>query len=178
MVYLILRLMDRKLFDRYYKLLPKQSWLVKKEFELMKMISSCKTSQQKDLLFNLLEDFQYLNNDILNRYIESIADYIIDESEFDINKIQIVGMEMDDNPDSSQWILQLLKPVLTKKGWNNVKMTTRFDKSIKILNKGTLTQLVLVDEFIGSGQSVSGRIKLLKERASVGFNIKACINLI
>ena len=65
--------MDRKLFDRYYKLLPKQSWLVKKEFELMKMISSCKTSQQKDLLFNLLEDFQYLNNDILNRYIESIA---------------------------------------------------------------------------------------------------------
>ncbi len=174
MVYLILRLMDRKLFDRYYKLLPKQSWLVKKEFELMKMISSCKTSQQKDLLFNLLEDFQYLNNDILNRYIESIADYIIDESEFDINKIQIVGMAMDDNPDSSQWILQLLKPVLTKKGWNNVKMTTRFDKSIKILNKGTLTQLVLVDEFIGSGQSVSGRIKLLKERASVGFNIKAC----
>jgi hypothetical protein len=167
--------MNRKLFDKYFfKILPKQNWLIDKEPELINMISLCKTDQQKDLIFELLEDFQFINSDILKRYIESIADYIINESGFDINKTLIVGMAMDDEPDSSQWILQQLRPVLTKKGWNNVKIMTRFDKGVKLLNMGYLTQLILVDEFIGSGQSVVGRINLLKERAKKDYEIKAC----
>lgn len=166
--------MNRKLFDKYFKILPKQNWLAEKESELMNMVSSCKTMQQEDLVFNLLEDFQYVGSEILNRYIESIADYIINESGFDIKRTQIVGMAMDDNPDSSQWILHQLKSVMTKKGWNNVKITTRFDKGVKIMNSNMLTQLILVDEFIGSGQSVEGRINLLKARAKHEYEIKAC----
>lgn len=166
--------MNRKFFDKFIKILPNQKWLKNKESELMSMISSCKTAQQEDLIFNLLENFKYVCSDILDKYIESIADYIIDETGFKLEKVQIVGMAMDDNPDSSQWILQQLKPILTKKGWNNVKITTRFDKGVKLMNKENLTQLILVDEFIGSGQSVEGRINLLKERATVNFEIKAC----
>ena len=166
--------MNRRLFDKYYKILPKQSWLAEKESELMSVIESCKTNHQQDLLFRLLENFHFVGSDILNKYIESIADYIINATGFDIEKTQVVGMAMDDNPDSSHWILHQLKKYLTKKGWNNVKITTRFDKAIKIMNKENLTQLVLVDEFIGSGKSVSGRINLIKERAKVEFEIKAC----
>ncbi len=166
--------MNRNLFDKYFKILPKQNWLASRETEFMNMISSCKTAQQEDLIFSLLEEFQYIGNDILNRYIESIADYIINETGFDINKTQIVGMAMDDKPDSSQWILHQLKPILTKKGWNNVLITTRFDKGVKIMNKDNLIQLILIDEFIGSGQSVEGRMKLLKERATRDYEIKAC----
>lgn len=166
--------MNRKLFDKYFKILPKQNWLAEKESELMNMVSSCKSSQQQDLVFSLLEDFQYVGSEILNRYIESIADYVINDSGFDIKRTQIVGMAMDDNPDSSQWILQQLKSIMTKKGWNNVKITTRFDKAVKIMNSETLNQLVLVDEFIGSGQSVEGRINLLKARAKTDYEIKAC----
>jgi hypothetical protein len=166
--------MNRKLFDKYFKILPKQNWLAEKESELMEMVSSCKTVEQEDLIFSLLEDFQYVGDDILKRYIESIADYIINESGYDIEKTQIIGMSMDDNPDSSQWILHQLKPIMTKKGWNNVKITTRFDKGIKLMNSEMLTQLILVDEFIGSGQSVEGRVNLLNERAKHPYEIKAC----
>ena len=166
--------MNRKLFDKYFRILPKQNWLAEKESELMNMVSSCKTNQQQDLVFSLLEDFQYVGSEILNRYIESIADYIINDSGFDIKRTQIVGMAMDDNPDSSQWVLHQLKSIMTKKGWNNVKITTRFDKAVKIMNSEMLNQLVLVDEFIGSGQSVEGRINLLKARAKTDYEIKAC----
>lgn len=166
--------MTKDFFTRLYKILPRQSWLTSKENEFWSLIDNCKDSEHQDLIFDLIERFNYVSQDLFIKYLESMADYIINETGFEINKTQIVGMTMDDNPDSSQWILHQLKSILTQKGWNNVKITNRFDKGIKIMNKENLTQLVLVDEFIGSGQSVEGRIKILKERANTEFEIKAC----
>ena len=127
--------MKKEDFNKYYRLLPRQNWLAQKERELICLFESCASSEQKDLIFNLLEDFRYINNDLLTRYLELMADYIIDETGFNIGETQVVGMTMDSNPDSSQWILQLLKPILSRKGWNNVKLTTSFHRGVKKLNR-------------------------------------------
>lgn len=166
--------MKKEDFNRYYKLLPKQGWLSQKESELIGLLSTCKDEEQKRLVFSLLEEFQYVNRELLPVYLNLIAEYIINESEFDINTCQVVGMTMDSNPDSSQWILQELKPILSRKGWNNVKITTNFNRAVSKVNKEGLNQLILVDEFIGSGQSIEGRIKYLKEHAKIEYQIKAC----
>ena len=166
--------MKREDFNKYYKLLPRQNWLSEKENELINLLTSCKNEAQKDLIFDLLEDFHYLNSDIFTKYLELIAGYIINDTGFEIEKTQIVGMTMDSNPDSSQWLLHQLKPILTKKGWNNVKITTSFHRGVRKLNKDGLTQLVLVDEFIGSGQSIEGRIRYLRDKAKKEYEIKAC----
>lgn len=165
--------MTKEDFTNYYRILPRQSWLVKKEDEVKGLISVCKNKNQKKLLFDLLEDFRYIDHNVLNIYLEHIADYIINESGFDIKNTQIVGMVMDSNPDSSQWILQLLKPILTKKGWNNVKITPEFHRAVRKLNRDGLTNLILIDEFIGTGQSVKGRLNYLKDQAKSEYVIKA-----
>lgn len=166
--------MKKEDFNSYYRLLPQQGWLSEKESELTGLIKGCKTKEQKKLLFSLLEKFQYVDYRTLAKYLDSVADYIINDTGFDISKTQIVGMTIGSEPDSSQWLLQLLKPVLTRKGWNNVKIITNFTRGVRTLNKDNLNQIVLVDEFIGSGQSVEGRMKYLKENAKRDYEIKAC----
>jgi hypothetical protein len=166
--------MNKEDFNNYFELLPRQNWLTEKEEQMINLISSCKNKEQKKLIFELLEDFRYVDYKLFNRYLENIADYIINDSGFEIENTQIVGMVMDSNPDSSQWILQLLKPILTKKGWNNVKITPEFHRAVRKMNREGLTNLILIDEFIGSGQSVDGRLNYLEEKAKTEYKINAC----
>ncbi len=158
----------------FLNLLPKQSWLVKIESELIGLLQSCDSESHKELIIDLLEDFCYINENILNTYVENIADYIITDTGFNINTTQIVGMAINSDPCSSQWILQLLKPILTKKGWNRVKITPNFQSGINKMNKIGYSQIILIDEFIGSGQTVEGHMNLLNSQAKQDFEIKAC----
>ncbi|MFC1510219.1 hypothetical protein ACFL49_00980 [Candidatus Omnitrophota bacterium] len=161
-------------YSKYYKLLAKQNWLSEKDTEFFSLIKSCKNEDQKKLVFDLLSDFNYLNSNMRQKYLGFLASYIINETGFAIEKTQIVGMSMDSNPDSGDWLLHQLRPFLTRMGWNDVKVTPKFYSGVKQLNKKGLTQLVLVDEFIGSGQSVEGRINFLKKNAKIEYEIKAC----
>ncbi len=161
-------------YNRLYKILPKQNWLAEKEQELKELLFCCKKPEHKNLLFELLEEFSFINDALFKTYLNLIADYIINDSGFEIERTQIVGMAMDSTPDSSQWILQQLKPILTKRGWNNVKLITNFSKGVRYLNKEGKNQIILVDEFIGSGQSVKGRIDYLKKEAKGAYEIQAC----
>ncbi len=161
-------------YNRFYKILPKQNWLAEKEEELKELLTSCKKQTHKNLLFELLEEFSFINDALFKIYLNLIADYIINDSGFEIDRTQIVGMTMDSTPDSSQWILQQLKPILTRRGWNNVKITTNFTRGVRSLNKEGKNQLILIDEFIGSGQSVQGRVDYLVREARIDYEIKAC----
>ncbi len=161
-------------YNRYYKILPKQNWLAEKEEELKELLLSCKKQEHKNLLFELLEEFSFINDALFKTYLNLIADYIINDSGFEIDRTQIVGMAMDSTPDSSQWILQQLKPILTRRGWNNVKIVANFTRGVRSLNKEGKNQIILIDEFVGSGQSVQGRIDYIKRESKVEFEIKAC----
>lgn len=166
--------MKKEDFNKYYKLLPKQSWLAEKEEEIICLINTCTDYSHTRLIFDLLERFHYVNREIFRTYLELIANYIVYETKFDKERTQIVATTMDSDPDSSQWILHELKPFLTEKGWNNVKMTTHFHRGVRKLNREGLNQLVLVDEFIGSGRTVDVRINYLKKHAKVEYQIRAC----
>lgn len=163
-------------YNRLFKLFPKQIWLIDKGDELKELISNCKKQEHKNLIFDLLEDFNFVNDTLFKEYLNLMADYIVNDSGFDMNSTQIVGMSMDSSPDSSQWVIQLLKPILTKKGWNNVKMSNNFAKGVRLLNNEGFNQIILVDEFIGSGSSVKGRIEHLErtKNPDIKYEIKAC----
>lgn len=147
---------------------------MQKEAQFTALLSDCKSQEHKDLLFELLDRFNYVNHELFSTCLKSMADYIVNDTEFDIARTQVVGMTMDSNPDSSDWILQELKRHLTEREWNNVKITPNFTRAVQKLNREGLNQLVLVDEFIGSGQSVIGRIEHLKRASVTEYEIKGC----
>jgi hypothetical protein len=119
---------------------------------------------QQDLMLILLEDYLRVG---LNDYLEYIA-----------NLFNIVGEEIDDQckicflsltPEnkkgdkSSNLVLYLLKALEIFKSKKVNKENLCFNDAIGKINRGELDLLILVDDFIGSGETAVGILKKIIE---------------
>lgn len=156
-----------------FSLYAKQSWLCDKEDDLLELLLLCETSEYKKLVINLLNDFHYLDSKALGTYLNLIADYIVTDSGFSQNTCQIAAITYHDEADSSQEILNYIKMPLFKQGWHNLKSVNRYGAVVKNYNEGR-KQIIFIDEFVGSGQTILGRIKILKNDIKEAFDLKCC----
>ena len=166
----------RKTKEEYHKLTGlyiKQKWLIPKKDELKELINFCKDIESKDLIFSLLERFSYLDNDTLNLLLNELSDYIINTTGFTEETTQLLSLTYDDEADSGQKILDNIKHPIFKKGWRNIKTVNLFGKSIKNYNKGK-TEIIIIDEFIGSGKTLRSRINYLNKNIPGEFKLKCC----
>ncbi|QHL85974.1 hypothetical protein GU926_00350 [Nibribacter ruber] len=166
--------MKREDYNRILRLYPKQKWLVKKESELFSLLQHCDLPHQKELVFELLNEFIYVDLELLEIYLENIAEYIVNSSGFTLERTIITALAWEGDPDSSQMIIQLLRPWMTRKGWNNVAFASNVPKGMKLLNKYGYDQVILVDEFLGTGRTAEIRIEYLRQGAVRDLEIKAC----
>ncbi|MBB1140899.1 hypothetical protein [Myroides sp. WP-1] len=148
-------------FDEIFGLYSKQPWLCDKEDSLIELILLCQTKEHKSLIVDLLKEFNYLDQKVFGNYLNLLADYIIEDSGFNEDTCQIASITYDDEADSSQKILDNIKMPLFQQGWSNIKTVNRFGAIPKNFKDGK-HQVMLVDEFVGSGQTILGRIKQLK----------------
>lgn len=144
-----------------------------KEEEVKLLISTCNTSSQRELLFDLLTNFNYLTHDILSDGLNQISDYIVNDSNFSIETSQIAAITFDDEADSSQRFLDYIKVPLYKRAWYNVKTVNRYGAIMRNFKKG-LTQIILIDEFVGSGKTIINRLKQLENDLQGKFDIRLC----
>lgn len=114
-----------------------------------------------------------MNNDTLLILLNNICEYIIDTAKFKAEKTQLLAMTYDDEADSGQKVLDLIKMPLFQKDWKGFKTVNKIGKSGKYVKKGR-TQIVLIDEFIGSGKTLRGRIEYLKKNILEDFEIITC----
>ena len=114
-------------FNRVYGLYPKQPWLCDKESDLIELIELCDTSEHKDLLIELLNDFKYLDQKVLNSYLSYLSENIIEDSGFQEETTIIASITADDSADSSQKVLDYIKVQLFKLGWSNITTVNRFN---------------------------------------------------
>ena len=162
--------------DEYHKLTSlyvKQKWLIPKKNELKELIDFCGDNDSKDLVFSLLERFFYLETETLNMLLNEIADYITNKSGYKEETTQILSMTFDDEADSGQKILDDIKHPIFKNGWRSIKTVNNLGKGITNYNKGK-TEIILIDEFIGSGKTLKGRIDYLKKNIKGTFTLKCC----
>lgn len=160
-------------FHQYTNLYIKQKWLINKKDELKELINFCENKESKDLVFSLLERFSYLETETLNLLLNEVSDYIINESGFIESNTQLLSLTYDDEADSGQKILDNIKHPIFKKGWRQIKTVNMFGKSIPNYNKGK-KQIIIIDEFIGSGKTLKSRIEYLKKNISGQFELKCC----
>lgn len=160
-------------FHQYTNLYIKQKWLINKKDELKELINFCDNKESKDLVFSLLERFSYLESETLNLLLNEVSDYIINESGFNESTTQLLSLTYDDEADSGQKILDNIKHPIFKKGWRQIKTVNMFGKSIPNYNKGK-NQIIIIDEFIGSGKTLKSRIDYLKKNIRGEFELKCC----
>lgn len=163
----------KKDYYKYTNLYIKQKWLISKKEELTELVDFCETQESKDLVFSLLERFNYLETETLKIILDDISDYIINESGFNEDKTQILSLTWGDDADSGQKILDNIKHPIYKKGWRSIKTVNLFVKCIKNYNKGK-KQIIIIDEFIGSGKTLRSRINYLNNNIKGKFELKCC----
>lgn len=160
-------------FHLLTNLYVKQKWLIPKKQELKDLIDFCDDKESKNLVFSLLERFINLDNDTLNLLLNEVSDYIINKTGFTESSTQLLSLTYDDEADSGQKILDNIKHPIFKKGWRQIKTVNMFGKSIPNYNKGK-TEIIIIDEFIGSGKTLRGRINYLKKNIPGEFKLKCC----
>lgn len=163
-----------KFLSRILKLYSEQPWLILKEKELLNILENCPTQQYQELIFELLINFNYITSDKFIEYQNKIVDYITLESGFNINQTQLVATAYDKEADSSQSILHSLKLSLTRKNWGTVQTVNNIGNCIKTFNKYGLNQIILIDEFVGSGSTIKTRIEYIRKNIKGEFTIKCC----
>lgn len=151
--------LNKASFSSILGLYKKQPWLSNKEDELLECLEYCPSFEHQEFLIDLLGRFQYVDNDQFQSHIESIADFIINRSGFQIENTQIIAPVFDSEPDSSQAMLQHLKAVMARKKWGSVEMANNMKKCI---SNNKLNQIIIIDEFVGSGSTMIKNINHIR----------------
>lgn len=161
----------------HFKLLMEIStlapWLPNKKVEDFAMLveRECSQPAEEQLVKELLKDFLHISH---AKYIESLTSLAKEIVKgHDQERTQIIATASDRTSDSSQYILYDLRVIFAELGWYKYKEVNRHDHSIKTFKESPQhNNLILVDEFIGSGKTIIGRVNNLHTHYKVNNKIE------
>lgn len=130
------------------------------EAEIRELLTGCSNPDQIEIVKHVLENVLIISSDRLTRPINHLADKIM-KSVQDNGPTAVVAMAYDSSPDSSQMLLQLLKPALYSKP--DLILLNTVPSYLKKDNLDKFPNCILIDEFIGTGLTLRNRIKHIND---------------
>lgn len=154
-------MLTKEFFQKINSLHKKQPWLSKKSDALISLITTdCKSIEQQELLICLLSRFEFFNLKKTNNALNNIIKDITKNNIFSQSNTIIVSVTMDRYADSGQWVLYEMKRILPEYGWHDIRLINSASKARDtIKNDKNLKNIIYVDEFIGSGKTIEGRVE-------------------
>lgn len=158
-------------------LLKKHSWISSRADSLTQLLlEDCISEEQQSLIADLLGRFKYVSALDFGERINDLVLGIITSPNSSPDETIIAAMAADSSPDSSQALVQMIKLKLQAYGWGNVPIVNVFGSAFKKSKSGNFERknIFLVDEFVGSGRTVIGRVSTIKEQfktANIDVNI-------
>jgi hypothetical protein len=129
---------------------------------IREMAANCTSNEQFETLVHLFNHLLILNQMQRHDYIETMSKFI----QTDIHngeKLAIVATAWDEQPDSSQFILHALKYYFQRN--QKIKFFNSVPSYVKKDNLQKYPRYVLVDEFCGTGRTISQRVKYIVNEA-------------
>ncbi|KII31758.1 hypothetical protein [Pseudomonas fluorescens] len=152
---------SREKFNTVFTLLARQPWLGAKHQELVHMLfDECQCERSREMLINIVSGFFYLSGDQYNRALDSLAQEVVAQEDYKL-KSQVVAMAVDSGADSSHEVLYNLKFVFSALGWLDFKGVSLSTAAYKTYTRTGRNNIVVVDDFVGSGKTVINRHKLI-----------------
>lgn len=146
------------LFTKIFSLVVKQSWLADYTHEIDSLFKECENDDQVDLLSDLLHRFTYFGTEEEESAIAQIADGVVGLG-LPASKVQVVALSADDDADSGQAVLYALKGQFARRRFDDVKLVNTFGKAQRYVEDRP--NVILVDEFVGTGRTLKGRLSTL-----------------
>ena len=155
---------NREQFRLIFELSQKQPWIAERYPELENLLwNECDSKEKRELLLDLITRFHYVSMDKYAELVQHLVEEITSEQSISEESTQVVAMAADSTPDSSQYLLYDMKQFFEKKKWRKYKQVNTFGNAYKAYKANNdLKNIVLIDEFVGSGKTVISRVKELQ----------------
>lgn len=175
--------MKKEHFNFIFTLMSRQPWLADYEESLSHLLfNNCQTEDERELIITLLSNLNYLSEAEFSDAQTKLYNTIIKSLNLQPHTTIIAAMSADSAPDSAQYLLYPLKAFLQRNGWYDHKYVNAFGKIYsEIKNENQYENIVLIDEFIGTGSTVVNRIKNIKQtfnKEQKGRNLKFYVRTI
>ncbi|MBL5904618.1 hypothetical protein [Serratia fonticola] len=164
--------MKRNVFRIMLELTSKQPWLHDKSQALEELLfEECQDDETRELLIDLINRFEFLDNNRYQFLMRKIALDIVTEPQLHEQSTLISAMSIGSGVDSGQAIIYSLKLFLQELNWTNHKLINDAMQAYKAFkNNAPLKDIILVDEFVGSGKTVIDRVDTIKRQFSIARN--------
>ncbi len=166
----------KKEYDHMFGLYADLPWLSQYREKLEELWVFCNNWAEIVLISELLKRFCYISSVERDDCLKGIVSHIVNNWGLPRENTQIVALAHDSEPDSSQWMLYFLKSHFAEVNWESVKMVNQIGKSVKYID--THPNVILVDDFIGSGKTINSRIKYLSQAyagVTSSYTIRVCV---
>ena len=160
--------LSRRNFKLIFDLCKRQPWLANKGDELEHILwEECDSEEKRSLVIELLDRFFHVSSEKYRELLDNLVDSIVEDPRMSDEETQIAAMAADSGSDSSQYLLYDLKPMFEKRGWRKYKSVNTFGKCFQTFNRNNkLKNIVLIDEFVGSGKTVISRVDQINRQFS------------
>lgn len=162
---------DEWLFD----LMLKREVLEDFEVPIRESVKICKTMEEFGVVAHTVENLIVLTSGQMAKHLNLMAEHIKNNVN-DGSPLAIVAMAWGNSPDSSQALVQMLKPKFRR--LDNVKFFNSVPEYEKKTHIEEFPKFVLVDDFAGTGQTVLTRLKHIINHAKgkgVGVAPHVCL---
>lgn len=174
--------MPKQQFSTLMAIFQKQGWLISKADVLtMLMFDDCTTPDEQKLIADLISRFKFVSSDEFVKKMNDLVLGIVTMPNLNPKETIIAAMAGDGSPDSSQALVQNIKVKLQNEGWGDALIVNTFGQIYrKSKEEGFVRKnVILVDEFIGSGRTVIGRVaEINRTFKNNGKDINVFVNVI
>ena len=153
--------MSRELFGTIFELSSRQPWLLRRSKELYDTVVLCENDGQKNLLVNLISRFHFRSAQNHLEDLRILASKIAVDWSCLPENTMLVALENSECADSSAMLVQQMKGPLAEHGsWETRNFISRLGDVVDRATEGS--NIVIVDDFCGSGTSISDKVIWLK----------------
>lgn len=130
------------------------------EGEIRDLFSLCKNDAEVSVIKHTIENLSILRHQQLHQALRALAKHARTIAS-DSDNLAIVATAYGSDPDGSQLVVQMLKPLLRK--IPNLRIFNSVPAYVKKLPE--YPRFILVDDFSGTGKTILNRLKYLTENA-------------
>jgi hypothetical protein len=162
-------------------LIKEHGWISSRADSLTQLLlEDCASEEQQSLISDLLGRFKYVSALSFGEKINDLALEIVTTPNVLPEETIVAAMAADSSPDSSQALVQMIKLKLQSNGWGNVPIVNVFGSAFKRSKSEGFKRknIILVDEFVGSGRTVIGRVSTIKSQfKSADIDVNVFVNV-
>ncbi len=155
-------------YEDAFSLAIEQPWLVDKKIQLYELLSFVETNRCQQMVLKLTRRIFYLDENNYFECLRNIYNKLFVEWNLPPKKTQIVAPTLESDPDSGQSVIQDFKVLLAENSNTETLLLNTINKCSKFATE--YPNIVLLDEFSGTGSTLISRAELLHQRIKMEKN--------